>query len=77
MADKWIWHNGEQEQPSDDRLVLCSFSNFSLPCIGRYEEDEDGGGNWYIGDSEETFLSKDLFVDGWWELPEKPEVDLT
>ena len=75
----WHWHECFPEDPDsfpdDDRLVLCSFRNFSGVIIGRWEVDDDGGGAWYVGDMYETFSEYDVFVDGWWELPEKPEVD--
>ena len=29
-----------------------SFENLSLPIIGRYEKDNDGGGAWYAGDDD-------------------------
>ena len=70
------WHETFEDDPStfpsDDRHVLVSFSNFSGPMIGRWQVDDDGGGAWYVGDMDETFLP-DLYVDGWWELPKKPE----
>lgn len=68
-----IWHSINEEPPSDDRKVLVSFANFSLPMIGRFEGNPDDGYTAYIGDMDETFIENDLFVDGWWELPKKPE----
>ena len=72
-----VWHECFDEDPNsfpdDSRDVLVSFSNFSLSIIGQWRVDEDGAGCWYLGDTDETFLSEDLFVDGWWELPKKPE----
>ena len=73
------WHETFEDDPdsfpNDDRQVLVSFSNFSLPMIGRWEVDDDGGGNWYQGDMDDTFLQDGLVVDGWWDLPKKPEVE--
>lgn len=75
-----IWHECDPDDPSsfpdDDRNVLVSFSNFSVPLLGQWRVDPDGSGNWYDGDSDDTFLSADLYVDGWWELPEKPEAKM-
>lgn len=31
------------QPPEDDSPVLLSFKNFSVPLVGRYEEDENGG----------------------------------
>lgn len=72
---KRLWTPVEDKVPSDDRFVLLSFSNFSMPMIGRYEHQEDGSGNWYIGDcdEEDTCIENDLFVNAWMELPERYE----
>lgn len=73
-----IWHecfdDDHESFPDDDRTVLVSFENFSQPMLGQWRFDPDIGGAWYIGDTDETFIENDLFVDGWWELPRKPEV---
>lgn len=72
-----VWHECFDDDPAsfpdDERNVLVSFSNFSLSIIGQWRVDESGAGCWYLGDTDETFLSEDLYVDGWWELPKKPE----
>ena len=49
--------------------VLISFSNFTLPCIGRYDEDEKGGA-WFNGDETESLVSQDMYVNAWMPLPE-------
>ena len=36
--------------------------------MGRYEEDENGG-NYYIGDEMETCLQNDIYVNAWLPLP--------
>ena len=70
------WHETFEDDPitfpDDDRLVLVSFSNYSVPMLGRWEADDDGG-KWCMGDMDETFTQNDLYVDGWWELPKKLE----
>lgn len=63
---KWI---SEERPPEVPCYVLLSFDNFSMPLIGRYEEDEEGGA-FYIGDDEESCISQDLIVNGWMPLPE-------
>ena len=67
----WISINPDEEDtfPKDDNYILLSFSNFSIPLIGRYKEDEEGGA-FYIGDEDETCVSQDLFVNAWMPLPE-------
>lgn len=65
------WIPVEERLPEDDRYILLSFENFSLPLVGRYEENEKGGA-FYIGDcdEEDTCASNDLFVNAWQPLPE-------
>ena len=71
------WIPVDERLPEDDNYILLSFSNFSLPLIGRYEADNDGGGAFYLGDNDEgdTCLSEDLYVNAWQPLPEpyRPE----
>ncbi|MFW5670522.1 MAG: hypothetical protein ACOCM4_15075, partial [Acetivibrio ethanolgignens] len=56
------------ETPQTTDYILLSFSNFSLPLVGRYEEDENGGA-YYIGDEDETCVSQGIFVNAWQPLP--------
>lgn len=60
------------EPPKDDNYVLLSFENYSLPSVGRYQEDAEGGGAYYIGDcsEEDTCIANKLFVNAWRPLPE-------
>ena len=73
------WIPVEQRFPDDDDFILLSFDNFSIPMIGRYEELEDGGGSFYLGDCDEddTCMANNLFVNAWMPLPEpyRPEED--
>lgn len=57
--------------------ILLSFDNFNLPAIGRYEEDEDGDGNFFEGDEDRSCLSYGLFVNAWMPMikPYREEVD--
>ena len=63
------WIACSERLPDDDNYILISFENFSLPMVGRYEEDETGGA-FYIGDEDKTCISQDLFVNAWQPLPE-------
>ena len=56
--------------PACGKYILLSFENFSVPQVGRYEEDENGEGKFYIGDEEKSCMSQDLFVNAWQPLPE-------
>ena len=62
------WIPVEEELPETDKYIFLSFSNFSIPCVGRYEEDENGGA-FYVGDDDETCISQDMFVNAWMYLP--------
>ena len=55
--------------PENDKYILLSFDNFSVPMIGRYENYESGGA-FYIGDEDITCSKQDLFVNAWQPLPE-------
>lgn len=50
--------------PREGDYVLLSFSNFSVPVIGRFED-----GAFYAGDEDETLSSKNMYVDAWMPLP--------
>lgn len=63
------WIDVEHELPPNDEYILLSFDNFSLPQIGRYEEDEEGGA-FYLGDEDVSLSSYGLFVNAWRLLPE-------
>lgn len=67
------WVPIDKKLPPDDNFILLSFSNFSVPIVGRYEEDEDGGGNFFAGDEDEPLISQDLFVNAWMPLPKPYE----
>ena len=70
------WIPVEEQLPEEGRYILLSFSNFSLPALGRYESDT-GGGAFYLGDcdEEDTCIANDLYVNAWMSLPEpyRPE----
>lgn len=68
---KHRWIPVEEGLPETDDYVLLSFTNCSLPMIGRYECDECGEGAWYLGDcdEEDTCTANDLFVNAWMPLP--------
>lgn len=65
----WIPVNPDDREtfPKDDKYILLSFENYSVPVVGRYEEDENGGA-FYVGDDTETCVSQDLFVNAWQPL---------
>lgn len=70
------WIPVERRLPETDDYILLSFDNFSIPMIGRYEETDDGGGAFYLGDCDEgdTCMANNLFVNAWMPLP-KPYIE--
>ena len=67
--EKHRWIPVTERLPETGDYVLLSFSNFSVPAIGRYDEDEEGGA-FFIGDETESLVSQDMFVNAWMPLPE-------
>ena len=49
--------------------ILLSFANFTIPLVGRYEE-EDEGGAYYVGDDDNPCTASDLYVNAWMPLPD-------
>ncbi len=68
----WIPVDSEQKPPTEG-YILLSFSNYPGLCIGRYEEDEDGGGSFYDGDQEDPLTKYGLFVNAWMPCPPRYE----
>lgn len=64
--DGWI---PADQPPETDNYILLSFENFSVPMVGRYDRDEEGGA-YYLGDGDESCLSLDVIVNAWQPLPE-------
>lgn len=63
------WIPCSERFPDTDSYILLSFSNFTIPVVGRYEVDKDGSGAFYVGDELETCISQDLYVNAWQQLP--------
>lgn len=65
------WIPITERLPEDDKYIMVSFDNFTLPDIGRYEVDKDGNGAFYPGDEDESYVSYGcLVVNAWMPLPE-------
>lgn len=58
------------EPPKSNDYILISFKNYSVPIVGRYEEDEEGGA-YYAGDEDVSLVSQFMIVNAWQPLPEK------
>lgn len=59
----------EVGKDGESEYVLLSFFNATLPCIGQYREDSEGGA-FYAGDDEAPLNGFGLFVNAWMPLPE-------
>ena len=68
------WIPVAERLPENDRYVLLSFKNYSLPLAGRCETDEEGSA-FYIGDEAVSCSEMGVFVNAWMELPEPYEPD--
>ena len=66
---KHSWIPVAERLPEPEKLILLSFENFSVPMIGRYTEI-NGDGVFFVGDSDESFIEHDLYVNAWMPLPE-------
>lgn len=68
------WIPCEERYPNTTEYILLSFANFSIPVVGRWEED-DKGGAFYVGDEMESCISHGLIVNAWQQLPKayRPE----
>ena len=62
------WIPVSERYPENNGYILISFENFSLPDVGRYEEDEEGGA-FYPGDDSESYVHHGLIVNAWRPLP--------
>lgn len=62
------WMPISESVPDSDRYILISFSNYPVPCVGRYEENEDGGA-FYVDDDDKPLIKYGVFVNAWMELP--------
>ena len=58
-----------EDPPKDDNYILLSFANYSIPLVGRFEEDEEGGA-YYVGDDDKPCTAQDVYVNAWMPLPE-------
>ena len=79
LLREYDWHpiygDGGEDLPELDEdgyseKVLVSFGNCSLPDIGEYRQEEDGGGSFYVGDLTDKFSDYGLIVNAWRPLPD-------
>lgn len=56
--DRWI--PVDEGYPQNDDYILLSFSNFDVPIVGRYEDN-----NFFAGDDDKPLVTQDLFVNAW------------
>lgn len=63
IIDEERWISVDERYPENDDYVLLSFSNFDVPVVGRYEDN-----NFYLGDEDRPLISQDLYVNAWRKL---------
>ena len=68
--EKSRWISVDEKLPDPDELILLSFENFTVPMIGRYTVDDDDSGTFRVGDTDESFVENDLYVNAWMPMPE-------
>lgn len=68
------WIPVGERLPDPGKYVLVSFENFTLPMIGIYTVDDDGG-TFRVDDEDDSFLEHNLYVNAWMELPERYKED--
>ena len=69
QREQFVWTNADCI-PINYGYILLSFENSPTLAIGRCEVDENGIGEYYIGDDIEPCSSKGLIVNAWMPLPE-------
>lgn len=62
-----LW-NDAKKPPEDERYILLSYSNFSLPDVGQFRD-----GEYYPGDEDRSCKDFGFVVNGWMELPKNAE----
>lgn len=64
--DGWIVINEDDPEtfPKTNDYILLSFSNFTIPAVGRFED-----GTFYAGDDLEPCVKFCVFVNAWQPLP--------
>lgn len=68
------WIPVSERLPEPGKYVLVSFENFTLPMIGIYTVD-DNGGTFRVDDEDDSFLEHNLYVNAWRGLPERYKED--
>ena len=68
------WIPCETMYPETEGYILLSFENYTVPIVGRYEVDENGGA-FYAGDEDETLVSQGMYVNAWRPLPKPYKAD--
>ena len=64
------WIPVTERLPETNDYILISFENYTLPDIGRYEVDAEGGGAFYPGDGDVSYATIGVFVNAWMPLPQ-------
>ena len=72
---KWVPINEDDpdsfppvDEDGESDYILLSFENASIPCIGQYRQDDEGGA-FYDGDEEDPLTKIGLIVNAWMPYP--------
>ena len=68
--ETYEWIPVDEKMPNTGEYILLSFENFTVPVIGRYEQDVEGGA-FYAGDEDVSLVAQDMIVNAWMRLPER------
>lgn len=60
ILDEERWIPVDEGYPENDDYILLSFENFSVPQVGRYEDN-----NFYVGDDMVPLIKQDIYVNAW------------
>lgn len=63
ILDEERWIPVDERYPDHNGYILLSFLNFSVPQVGRYEDN-----NFYVGDDMVPLIKQDIYVNAWKEI---------
>ena len=70
--NRWIPADNppKANEDGEPNYILLSLDNFTIPCVGTYREDDDGGA-YYTDIGEKSLAGIESFVNAWRPLPER------
>ena len=70
--NRWIPDDNPPKinEDGESDYILLSLDNSTIPCVGTYREDDDGGA-YYTDIGEKSLAGIESFVNAWCPLPER------